>query len=149
MFLGLAGEGGREGGDAAGLGEDVGNVRGDGRCLFADGELLRTCVEVGEHKALIGGMCGRQLEDDAEGFQSVRIGLGDAHGARCGIKRALIGNVALAVAEGGVVLIHGEAERLVETERSALVNRGDNAPFLQVVRRGEAGEVDGFARRVL
>ena len=148
VLLGLAGEGGREGGDAAGLGEDVGNVRGDGRCLFADGELLRTRVEVGEHKALIGGMCGRQLEDDAEGFQGVRIGLGDAHGARSGIKRALIGNVALAVAEGGVVLVHGEAERLVEAERSALVDRGDNVPFLQVVRRGDAGEVDGLARRV-
>lgn len=93
-------------------------------------------------------MCGRQLEDDAEGFQSVRIGLGDAHGARCGIKRALIGNVALAVAEGGVVLVHGETERLVETKRSTLIDRGDNVPFLQVVRRGDAGEVDGLARRV-
>lgn len=59
VLLGLAGEGGCEGGDAASLGEDIGNVRGDGRCLFADGELLRTRVEVGEHKALIGGMCGR------------------------------------------------------------------------------------------
>ena len=59
MLLSLAREGGREGGDAASLGEDIGNVRGDGRCLFADGELLRTRVEVGEHKALIGGMCGR------------------------------------------------------------------------------------------
>ena len=148
VLLGLAGEGGCEGGDAAGLGENVGNVRGDDRRLFADGELLRACVEVGEHIALVGGMSRRQLEDDAEGVQGILIGLGDAHGARCGIKRALLGNVALAVAEGGVVLVHGEAERLVETERSTLVDCGDNAPFLQVVRRGDAGEVDGLARRV-
>lgn len=51
-------------------------------------------------------------------------------GARCGIKGALIGNVALAVAEGGVVLVHGEAERFVEAKRSALIDRGDNGALL-------------------
>ena len=46
------------------------------------------------------------------------------------------------------MLVHGEAERFVEAKRSALIDRGDNVPFLQVVRRGDAGEVDGLARRV-